>query len=164
MKSDMFNFLIRKMRTRWTEDTMHDVRFLEALVASKHPGFQQWSVFVKVTIYLNIKIPWTTRFPVFIFKLHLCPTIPLLRGPHCPDLKPWSWGIKIIAGLPLAIFCLHCRMWEILCLYLFRGFPLAGSLLLAMRIQQRFWFQKCCSGTSECVEQIRRAYRGRCGH
>lgn len=68
MKFDMLNRRIRKMRTR-PKDIMDDVRSLGALVVSKHRGLQQWPVFVKVTIYLSIKIPWTTRFPVFIFHI-----------------------------------------------------------------------------------------------
>lgn len=45
----------------------------------------------RVTTYLCIKIPWTTRFPVFIFTSHRRLAISLFTGPHCSGLKPWCW-------------------------------------------------------------------------
>lgn len=36
--------------------------------------------------------PLNHRFPVLIFISHPWPAIPLLRGPHCPGLKPCPEG------------------------------------------------------------------------
>lgn len=80
MKFDMLNFWIRKMRTRWTEDIMvfRNPCCIQASWLSTVVGVCQSDHLFKYRNPLNYKVS------LFIFILHLCPTIPLLRGSTMP--------------------------------------------------------------------------------